>query len=431
MENDDNSNEDSTRPPLNPVRLSSVPAERISWCWPHRIAFGKLALLDGDPGLGKSTLIADLAARVTTGRPFPGGETTREPANALLVLMEDGLSDTVRPRLEALGADLDRVHCLGPETPVTLPEDMEQLAEIMEREHVKLLVLDPLRNVLSCNMGNDHDVREALGPLTALASKTGAAIVVVRHLTKGGSRVALYRGGGSIAVIGAARTALLLGKDPDDPQGRVLAVTKSNLGPIPPSLKLKVISAEGDVARLEYVGESAYSADNVLTAAVDSVKRSAFDEATAFLREFLANGPAHVNLIKKAATEAGHAWATVKAAKMRLGVESNKRKAANGAWVWELPPSGEQNGPARELPPEFQATPRANDNGSAPESGSGVADGREETKVANGARAALLGVMQERTSALEGQSATGPGKDDDKDEPGESAKVTGTDGRRR
>ncbi len=180
------------------VCLSDVKPESVSWLWRGRIPFGKLTLLDGDPGLGKSTLSLDLAARLSVGGTMPGDTTPVEAAATLLLTAEDGLADTVRPRLEAAGADVTRIHALRdvPETgnddgrttfrPPMLPDDIALMKEIVQKHGVRLIVIDPLMAFLSGRVKSfhDQDVRRARAPLAAMAEETGAAVLVLRHLNK-------------------------------------------------------------------------------------------------------------------------------------------------------------------------------------------------------------------------------------------------------
>src|SRR4029079_8173039 len=170
----------------------------------------------GDPGLGKSSLTLDMAARISTGRPMPGAlDAQRPPADVVLLSAEDGLADTVRPRLEAAGADLTRIFAMDavptgpgrPGRPPVFPDDVGWLHDLIVMKGVRFVIIDPLMAFLglSVNAMNDQNVRRALFPLSRLAETTGAVILVVRHLNKNTQGSALYRGGGSIGIIGAAR----------------------------------------------------------------------------------------------------------------------------------------------------------------------------------------------------------------------------------
>jgi hypothetical protein len=260
--------------------LDSVKPERIAWLWQGRIPLGKLTLIDGDPGTGKSALATDLAARASTGRPFPDGSPC-ERGGVVLLSAEDGLADTIRPRLEAAGADLGRVLSLATvsdsegERLLSIPEDIDIIRRGIERVDARLVVVDPLMAFLSgdVNSHRDQDVRKALAPLAKLAEETGAAIVVVRHLNKTTGGSPLYRGGGSIGIVGQARSALLVAKHPEDDQRRVLAPVKSNLAAPAPSLVYALREATNGAVRVEWKGATSLDANTLLAAPVDGDER--------------------------------------------------------------------------------------------------------------------------------------------------------------
>jgi hypothetical protein len=320
--------------PHHVVQLSTIATEDVRWLWRDRIASGKLTLLDGDPGLGKSTLTLAIAAAVSAGKPMPGeSAATRPAANVLIIAVEDGVGDTVKPRLEAAGANLDRIFCFT--SPVCLRDDLVELQRLIEKFNIAMVIIDPLMAVLGADASNDQKCRSVLTPLGDIATKTGAAVLMVRHLTKAGSRSALHRGGGSMAIIGAARLALLFSRDPSNPEMRVLAVTKSNLGPIAPSVRFVLGSAEGPPT-LTYAGTVKHDADALLANPGDPERRTAIDEADEFLRDLLANGPMPANEIIKAGTQAGISNATLRRAKARLRVTPVKMSFDSG-WSWVLP----------------------------------------------------------------------------------------------
>ena len=172
------------------VRLDTVAPEPVQWLWPDRLPRGKLTLLIGDPGLGKTFLLLDLMARVSRAAPWPDAGTASLGASVLLT-SEDGLADTIRPRLEALEADCGRIHALtaireaGQERPVSLAHDLAQLEGVIERTQAGLVGVDPLSAYLGDRDSyKDPDIRRVLGPVAALAERTRSAIVGIMHLTK-------------------------------------------------------------------------------------------------------------------------------------------------------------------------------------------------------------------------------------------------------
>lgn len=346
----------TAREPVS-VRLADVEPELVRWLWPGRIPLGKVAVLDGDPGVGKSTLTLDVAARVTTGSPMPDGTVgdLGEGADVVVVSAEDGAGDVIRPRADAAGANVARVHLLTDVasvdedgrtqvTPWSMPRDLDALEELVRRTATSLVVVDPLNAVLASSVDSyrDQDVRGALRPLAAVAERTGAAILVVRHLSKSGGANALYRGGGSIGIIGAARAGLLVAPDPDDESGlrRILAMTKSNLAEIPPALAYELVSSpEHGCARIRWGGATAHTARTLLVEPVDADERSALDDACQFLSDLLGDGPVGAKDVEGHAQAAGVASRTLRRAKTVLGVRSDKQPT--GQWAWVLPEDGQ------------------------------------------------------------------------------------------
>jgi hypothetical protein len=326
------------------IPASEIESTAVTWLWPERVPVGSLTLLVGDPGLGKSLLTIDLAAKVSRGELGDGGVS-------LLVTAEDALAATVRPRLDAAEAGLDRVRLFqkgtgGLEEGLVLPDDVEELASLIGGHEAKLVVIDPLAAHLprQINTWKDQSVREALAPLHRAAEAHQAAIVVVAHLNKGEGSDPLRRIGGSVGIAAAARSVLLLARDPSDPEGergsqRVLAHAKSNLGPPAASLTFAVeeVELEGGVrtARVRELGLSAYLASELLT--VERHERgSKVGDAIGLLGEMLASRPRPVTELEAAAQERDISWETMKRAKKVLGIESSK-PSFGGGWAWQLP----------------------------------------------------------------------------------------------
>jgi RecA-family ATPase len=230
--------------------LSEIQPEQVEWLWPRRIPKGKITVLDGDPDNGKSVLTTDLAARVTAGLAFPDGTPT-EAAGAVIVSAEDGASDTIRPRFDAAGGDPNRALLLGNDEPFAIPADIPKLERAVRQ--VKA-AMDPIMAFLSgdVNSNRDQDVRRALTPLKRMAERTGAAVILVRHLNKSQGGNPLYRGGGSIGIIGAARSGMVVGPHPDSDDLRVLAGQKNNLSLPPRSLAYSIETAPNGAARIAY-----------------------------------------------------------------------------------------------------------------------------------------------------------------------------------
>lgn len=336
------------------ITLADVQPERVTWGWTGRLPLGKLAVLDGDPGGGKSTMAVDLAARITTGSPMPDGDRALEgPRDVVYLSAEDGVADTLRPRLDAAGGDPSRFHVLFeiPETdddgrttwrPPRIPKDCGHLEALVTRTRAVLVVVDVLAAYLDVRDGNaDGDVRRALHPLAGLAERSGACVLVIRHLRKSRGS-AIYAGGGSIGVIGAARAGLLAAADPADETGatRVLAVTKSNLAAMPSALAYRLVdSPEDGCARVQWDGPTTHKADDLL-AVHDADDAEEGTDARHALAEILADGPVWVKDAIDQMASAGFSKDQAKRAKGKLkarSVKVGRPGDASSGWKWELP----------------------------------------------------------------------------------------------
>ena len=203
----------------------------------------------------------------------------------------------------------------------------------------RLVIIDPLTAYLSgyVNAHKDSDCRRALWPLAQLADDTGVAVVVVRHLNKATGGNPLYRGGGSIGIIGAARSGLLVAHDPDDCDRRVLASTKCNLAKLPASLGFALDTADNGALRIGWTGPSAHTAETLLAAPRDDEDRGELQEAMDVLREILATGPMPARDATAEARKAGVSTRTLDRAKSALGVKSRKQGFSGNGWTWFLP----------------------------------------------------------------------------------------------
>jgi hypothetical protein len=304
-----------------------------------------VTVLDGDPGLGKSALTLDIAARVSNGGPMPDG-TPGIGAGVLVLNAEDGEADTIVPRLLAMGADLQRVRILktipspsGEQQP-DISADLNIIERVAVATKARLIVIDPLMAFLGSktNTFRDQDVRRALAPVATMAERIGAAILIVRHLNKATDGNPLYRGGGSIGIIGAARCGLLVAREPDDVTGdaRVLAVTKTNLGPLPVSLRYS-IQPDGESIRVLWRGESNHSAAALLAVPGSVESHSELEQAAEFLKSILEDGPLTASDTLRKTRAAGYAKRTVERAKKAVGVTARRDGFGQGStWVWEL-----------------------------------------------------------------------------------------------
>ncbi len=324
------------------IQLSTVQREEISWLWYGRIPYGKLTMLDGDPGLGKSTLTADWAARVSRGVAMPGEKEKGlpDPAGVLLICAEDGLADTIVPRLEAANADLTRIIAI--EDLIKIPQDLKAVEAIIVEHKVRLLIIDPLMAYLHGDAYKDQEVRQAMSPLATMAQRRNCAVIIVRHLNKQADKSALYRGGGSIGIIGAVRCGLIV-TEQENSKSRLLSVFKSNLAPIQPAYKWKLKQTEGGMAKIQWFGPIELSADEALGGkAADKIK---YQEALAFLRGHL---PLKQSVIEERGREMDISMTTLQRAKTTLGAKSRKVGfGSDGVWEWYIPSPVDDGTPAQ------------------------------------------------------------------------------------
>ncbi len=272
--------------------LSEVDTQEIIWLWEKHIPMGKITVLDGDPGMGKSLIAAHIAACVSTGRLMPDG-TPGKQGGVIFIAPEDSPQDTLKPRLEAAGGDpsqvllLNTVEDLDPkriqmyDRPFSLAQDLEILEDAIKRMQAVLVIIDPLMAVLgnTIDSSRDQSVREVFTPLAQLAERTGCAILMIRHLSRGTAGHPLYRGAGSIGIIAAARSGLIVAADPSDEQRRILAPTKHNLSQPASNLTYQVVENAQGVPYIHWLEENHHPVQALLSQPALSYERRAILKA--------------------------------------------------------------------------------------------------------------------------------------------------------
>lgn len=335
------------------VCMADVEAKPLRWLWPRRIPLGKVTLLAGDPNLGKSLVTVDIAARVSGGAPWPDAQgQPGEPGTVILLSAEDDPADTIRPRLEAAGADLSKVHLLatvrqpdGKRTPFSLDRDLPALERAL-RDHpdARLIVIDPISAYLGRTDSHvNAEVRGILAPLTDLAARYSVAVVLVTHLAKGTGGKALHRSIGSIGFAATSRAEWLFIADKDSPDRRLMLPAKMNLAPDPTGLAYRITSVElpgiGSVGRVEWDARPVTTTANeaLATESDDGESPGARQEAADFLRGVLQGGPVEAKEVKRQAAAARISSRTLDRAKANLHVKAGP-EGFRGPWVWRLPP---------------------------------------------------------------------------------------------
>lgn len=338
------------------VRLADVVPEEVAWLWCGRLARGKLAVLVGEPGVGKSFVSLDVAARISTGAPWPDGGAA-PLGDVILLSAEDGPADTIRPRLDALGGDparvtlLRAVHDADGERHFSLATDLLALESAMVTRGAALVIIDPLSAYLGDRDSyKDAEVRSLLAPVAALAEKRCAAVLGVMHTGKDSQRRAIHRALGSVAFVAAARIVLAAGKDRDDEARRILVTVKANLCAPAPALAYRIagvpVRVEWEPGTVEGV-----TADDALGGGLPEDREERY-RADELLRELLRDGEVKSSVVHHAADAHGVSRRGLWAAKRRLGVRTRHRGQPGkaGAWFWWLPDvddPGEQGEPVR------------------------------------------------------------------------------------
>lgn len=336
------------------IRASDVRSRPIAWLWHEWIAGGKLHVIGGAPGLAKTTIALAWAATITTAGRWPDGTPCREAGDVVIWSAEDSIADTLRPRLEAMGANLDRVHFVGGvpaadggDRPFDPATDMRELMEaVCALPGVKLLIVDPIVSAVAGDSHKNAEVRRGLQPLVDFAEKIGAAVLGITHFSKGtGGRDPLERLTGSLAfgalarlVFGAAKL-----KDDDGSEYRALVRIKSNIGPDGGGFRYDVEHADiggGIIGARVLWGEAIEGAARELLATADAIgddgEGGTLADAKRFLAALLADGPMRASEVFKDADGAGFSKRSIQRAANGLGADRRK-DGMRGGWVWTLP----------------------------------------------------------------------------------------------
>lgn len=317
--------------------MADVAPETVAWLWFPFIPIGKLTIIEGDGGIGKSWLMCAIASAVSHGRGLPTSDPF-EAGNALFLSAEDGLADTLRPRFDKVGADVSRIYALA--EPLTLDATgLLRLESAIIEYAPALVVIDPLFAFTGgkVDIHRANEARSITAPLAAIAERHGCAIVAVRHLNKSrGGGNAVNAGIGSIDFYAAARSVLLVGKDPDDEAKRALCQIKNNLAAVG---EPQGYTIEG--GHFLWTGASDLTAGRILSVASDDDERNTQAEAVDFLRAALAKGARPAKEVTAEAAQFGLTKQNLRTAQKRLGVKAQKVGGEFGGkgakWIWSLP----------------------------------------------------------------------------------------------
>jgi putative DNA primase/helicase len=333
---------------LNIINMNDVITKPIEWFWRGYIPRGRLTLVVGDPGVGKSWFTLALATHHALGTPLPGTTEPCGPGATLLIGAEDPLEDTVRPRLEALGAKLMQIEALRSasvlteagdqrEEPFSLAEDMALLSKVVLEGRYTLVGIDPINAFLGTDLDShrDTDIRSVLAPLAQLAERSTAAVVAVMHLNKAVGGKAIYRVLNSIGYVAAARSVLLVGQDSEDEDGTTLrhvVQIKNNLGPLQPPQSF-------DLARgaLAWAGESTATAAALLGHCDDGTREAARELKEAILGALTVDTGLSGEQLHKFCRELGVSVDTGQRACRKLGLTFTKTGLGRAQTRWSRP----------------------------------------------------------------------------------------------
>lgn len=313
---------------LKMIRMSEIEAQEIKWLWYPFIPYGKLTIMQGDPGDGKTTMILNLAAQLSKGKCFEDGRGIDAPMKVIYQTAEDGLADTVKPRLDKAGADCEQILVID-ESDKSLSMIDERIEEALKTSGAKMLILDPIQAYLGggMDMNRANEAREMTKKLGMLADKYGCAIILIGHMNKAAGNKAAYRGMGSIDFFAVARSVLLVGRVVGEPDIRAVVQIKNNLAEFghPKAFRL---SDDG----FDWIGDYEITVDEVLGGIAP--KANKLEQAKRLLMELAeTNNMMLSGEILELATDEDISKRTMETAKKELGV---KAKKINNAWYWVL-----------------------------------------------------------------------------------------------
>ena len=317
-----------TRTELQMIKMSEIQSQEVAWLWFPFIPYGKLTIVQGDPGDGKTTLVLNIAAKLSKGEGLDSKMKLTEPLNVIYQSAEDGLADTVKPRLETAGANCENISVID-ESIKSLSMIDERLEEAVIRTKAKLLILDPIQAYLGggMDMNRANEARDMTKKLATLAEKYQCAIVLVGYMNKAAGNKAAYRGMGSIDFFAVARSVLLVGRVEGEANIRAVVQIKNNLAAFghPKAFEL---SEDG----FHWLGDYEITADEVLGGIAP--KANKLEQAKRLLREVAeTNNAMQSNEIFNLAEEQCISRRTLENAKKELSIRA---KRINNSWYWEL-----------------------------------------------------------------------------------------------
>ena len=313
---------------LKMIKMSEVQSQEIEWLWYPFIPYGKLTIVQGDPGDGKTTLILNIAAKLSKGEGLDNDMKLMESMNIIYQTAEDGLADTVKPRLEKAGADCERILIID-ESDKSLSMADERLEEAIIQTGARMLILDPIQAYLGggMDMNRANEARDMTKRLGVLAEKYKCAIILIGHMNKASGNKAAYRGMGSIDFFAVARSVLLVGRVEGEPNIRAVVQIKNNLAQFGHPKAFELMESG-----FKWLGDYEITADEVLGGIAP--KANKLEQAKRMLRELAeTSNTVQSNEIFDMAEEQGISKRTLENAKKELCIRARK---INNSWHWEL-----------------------------------------------------------------------------------------------
>jgi AAA domain-containing protein/TOTE conflict system primase-like protein len=334
--------------------FSNLTEEQVEWVWQQKIPRSMLIVFSGNPDCGKTTVAIHIVACLTTGRAWPDGAINEnEPSEVLMMIAEDDLSRTIKPRLMAAGANISKVHYLKlvetrkgatrVERRLALDTDIALLRETLKQyPNIKLIVADPITGYLgNANMNKEQAIRAVLEPIKQLCEEVEVTFLALGHFNKRSDVASIHRISGAVAMTGVPRAVWAFGPDPDVKGEYLMTMVKGNLAKDKSGMRFRIVEKALDVVGgqpiIEWLGKSLKTTDD-LVARKDPAERK-LDKAIEFLREFLKDGPQLSNDVFAKGGEIGIGERTLWTAKETLGVKAKKEK---GQWYWQQAPSASE-----------------------------------------------------------------------------------------
>lgn len=322
---------------LKLIHMEDVVSKEVEWLWYPYIPYGKITIIEGDPGEGKTTLVLKLAAALSRGLPLPCDDDKEyEPIHIIYQTAEDGIEDTIKPRLEKAGADCSMIRVID-ETDKELSMTDDRLEQAIIETKARVIILDPIQAYIGAtvDMHRANEIRPVLKHLGIIAEKHNCAIILIGHMNKASGSKSTYRGLGSIDIQATARSVLLVARLRDKPNIRIMAHDKSSLAPAGDAIGFEMTEDNGMVC----IGPYDITIDELLSGNEGRGKKK-LDIAENFIKEYFgSNKVIPSNEIMMEAAKRSIKRNTLLSAKKKLGITSDKEKAEDGTiyWTWVMP----------------------------------------------------------------------------------------------